>query len=959
MPNDGLDKVDEIYSEALKLDVAQRKEFVRLACGDDARLRAGVESLLAQDELLGSFLEKPAIEAPSPNEESLVGKMLGPYKVEALLGAGGMGTVYRAHDTRLGRAVAIKLAARKFSSRFLVEARAVAALNHPHVCTLYDIGPHYLVMELLEGETLAQRLRNGALPLEQTLRYSIEIADALAAAHARRIIHRDLKPGNIMVTAAGIKVLDFGLAKLLPSAAAAVATGAEVPTESVERVHATDPGVMVGTAAYMSPEQARGGELDARTDLFSLGVVLYEMTTGKRPFEGKTNAVIFDAILNRPAKPVRQLNAELPEKLDEILHKALEKNRELRYQDASDLRADLKWVALPTNALQPHGSTTRPVNALRPPARVVLAAVLILLAALTLATWIFWRRPDLQTPTVKVVRITNDSQKKFEPWVANIGFPLTTDGPRIFFPENVRGSMVIRQVSSTESETEREILPVPGVPDGDGSFPTDSDTRHGALLLTKVTNQCCELWTVPILGGSPRRLGEFLGREGVWSPDGQQIAYIGNDHGQDGCIFVARSDGSESRQLVPPNPSISESTWLRWSPDGTHLRFTVIDPKTHAASLWEVATDGAGLRPLLPGWSRPSAECCGSWTPDGRYFVFESWRDGHSNIWSLRENPGILHKVPIPFHLTDGPLLYHTPIPATDGKSIFVVGIQERGELIKFDAKSRQFMPVLAGISVGQSDYSRDGSWVAYTTYPDNILWRSRTDGTQRLQLTGPGMEAGVPRWSPDGKGIVFAARKPGKPWSIYTIDWSGGHPKPLTEEGLDEAFPDWSPDGRRLAFCRLPFSAATEELAVRILDRRTRQLSTLRRSLGLFFPRWSPDGRYLAMSSKSADGFKIVLFDFDDSKWVDVASAETFVRVAWSRNGRYLYYYDYPRQVPTVCRVRISDHKVEQVVKLADMTLLTSDLGLGSIGLAPDDSPIAVRDVGSQELYALEFKFR
>jgi WD40 repeat protein len=225
------------------------------------------------------------------------------------------------------------------------------------------------------------------------------------------------------------------------------------------------------------------------------------------------------------------------------------------------------------------------------------------------------------------------------------------------------------------------------------------------------------------------------------------------------------------------------------------------------------------------------------------------------------------------------------------------------------------------------------------------------------VQLASPGIEAGLPRWSPDGKAIAFAGRTRGKPWSIYSIASSGGQSKQLTAEGLDEASPDWSPDGTRLAYCRLPFSATTEDLVLRVLDLATGQVTTLRHSLGLCAPRWSPDGRYLAASSKSENGFSIVLFDFENSKWLDLVPIEGFFRLAWSRNGQHLYYYDYPPQGPAVFRVRIGDRKIERVVRLDQMKLLTTDLGTWTMGLAPDESPLEVRDAGSQELYALDVK--
>jgi serine/threonine protein kinase/tetratricopeptide (TPR) repeat protein len=353
-------RIRPILESALELEPTSRPAFLDAAC-EDAFVRREVESLLVSHELRSSFLESPAVAqvVADQNVVSLValtaGAKLGPYEIQFLLGAGGMGEVYRARDTRLDRTVAIKVLPAHLSSdpvrrqRFEREARAIAALQHSNICTLYDVGHQggtdYLVMEYLDGETLASRLAQGPLPLDHTLRYGIEMADALDTAHRHGVVHRDLKPGNILVTAHGeCKVLDFGLAMLAeekPSSKLSIVTRPEV---------LTGPGQAVGTVAYMSPEQARGEELDARTDLFSFGVVLYEMALGKLPFSGKTSAVLFKAILDEtPAAPT-QLNAKLPERLDEIVAKALEKDRDLRYQSAADLHADLELLKRDTES---------------------------------------------------------------------------------------------------------------------------------------------------------------------------------------------------------------------------------------------------------------------------------------------------------------------------------------------------------------------------------------------------------------------------------------------------------------------------------------------------------------------------------------------------------------------------------------------------------------------------------
>ena len=524
-----------------------------------------------------------------------------------------------------------------------------------------------------------------------------------------------------------------------------------------------------------------------------------------------------------------------------------------------------------------------------------------------------------------------------------------TDGSRIYFSEIENGRSMLAQALIADGETTTLPLPDELAAPSLGNISPDGSRLLLRNHLATAPEQA--LWVVSTIGGTARRIPGLVAHDATWMPDGQRILYASGDD-----LYIARDNGSESRKFATLS---GRAFWLRWSPDGSRLRLTLLNSETHTSALWELASDGSNAHVLLQNWNPlPAAECCGSWTDDGKYYLFQSARTGDSNIWAIPEWGGVLgaafgrNHAPIP--ITNGPLDYQAPITERGGKRAFFIGLDTQSELLRYDRGASIFVPYTAGLSNARRvEFSRDGNWVAWIRQDDGSLWRSRADGSGRLQLTGRPMQVFTMQWSPDARQLVLMGQQPGKPWKVYTLDADGGHLQEVLNEDRSEADADWSPDGKMLVFGRLPdlMAEASQPKAIYLVNLATKAMTKLDGSDGLFSPRWSANGKYIA--ALSIDQKKLMVFDTAAKTW-RVLAEQNIADPAWSHDDSAIYFHDFAETDQPIFRAVVATGRVERVADLHDLRS-ANVVDYRFAGLAPGDVPLVSARNSTANIYAAD----
>ena len=904
MNQDRWKQIDALFDAVLDLPETEREKFLSEKCGGDEDLRNEVLSLLNANTISDNFLEKSAMGVVARNladeqanvlNEQFIGESIGTYRVEKQIGAGGMGEVFLAYDEKLKRKVALKILPAEYTSndervkRFELEARAISALNHPNIVTIYDVGNsggiNYIATEYVEGKTLRE-LTGTNLKLKEILGIILQACDALSAAHNARIIHRDIKPENIMLRPDGyVKILDFGLAKL-----------SEIDLNTMKNFTGTAKGIIIGTPAYMSPEQVSDENVDHRTDLWSIGVVLYELLTGVNPFKKENRQNTFQAILSQEPPLASSLNPEISAELDRILVKALEKDADLSYQTASDLRADLKRIkreidSSPSWSKSGNFPTPNRKSAAAQRYFSFLPFAFLLFTLLGYGVWYFF----LRTTPANAVDWTKANNIQLTDMKGTEFFPaLSPDGKLFVYASDASGNqdIYIQRVSGKKAEN---LTADSAAEDTMPAFSPD-----GERIAFRSERASAGIYVMGLKGENVRRVADF-GFHPSWSPDGKEIvvSMFGRDQptvrasGEQG-LWIINTETGAKREL-----SKTEASFPTWSPNGKRIAFWFYTGTFGRRDIATISADGG--EPTVVAKDFAVSNWNPVWSPDGKYLYFVSSKGGSMNFRRvlIDEASGEVSGEPEP---VVAPSKYNRHLNfSRDGKRMIYVQTNNQSNIhgADFDLKTLKPTREPSWITEGDREIARaelapDGSRFVLRVIKrtqEDIVTVSR-DGRDWRDVTDDASFERYVRWSPDSRQLAFGSDRGQEGGNIWISNADGTNLRQITfpdERHPGYGFPVWSPDGKRLS---INGNSTTYilDLTKNWNEQKPQPLADAQGVTGFVCWDWSPDGKKLAGTIHIGDSRALGIYSFETNSFVRLLENSGTIP-SWLPDSRHLVY--------------------------------------------------------------------